>query len=1212
MSFPILLALCILTQLSVVGTVYFLLTSAGRRPGLVRGLGLFLFCGLEIAILLHITLARRGHELKTGNFLTDIALAALIALAFGFGSSLLKLLNRSRNALVQSENLSSTLFDQSSEPVILLDHSGRPLDINSAACDYLGYSREESLTLTVPDVVHPDDASGMMYQLSTMVCGDIARARVRVRRKDGIWMETETSTRRLDNGTFLTLARDITSQARQQRMLERFAEISSGSGDRFFTAVARSLSETLGLEHVLVGELLPGRTDRVRTLALMLDGELTAAVEYDLAGTPCGAIVGKTMACYPSHLREFFPDAAMLAQIGAVSYVGTPLWAFDGSPLGILCALSRKPIADPQYCQTVLSCYSRRVESEIERMRTEAALRESEERYSNVVNVSPIGMHMYRLEADGRLILEAANPAADWLLGLDHSKLLGRTIEDAFPSLAHTEIPEQYRRVAVHGERWRNESVTYKGNKIDGAFEVVAFQRSPRKMAAVFMNITDRKKAEEALRESEAGLANAQRITHIGNWTVDPVTNASFWSTEMYRMCGMSPKDKPPTFFEYLDSFVHPDDRDMVRTAMSGLLKGRSHQPLDYRIILPDGSVRVCQVQSTVDCDSAGRPVRISGTTQDITERKHAEETLHRQNDFLVALQESALDLVSESDLDTLLRSVLSRACQFLGTESGYIDLLETGADHLTPGIALGCLDQDHLKFAVRKGEGITGTAWETGEPVVVNDYDTWPGRIPGCELNTLGAMVAVPLVAKSGVVGVIGLAHQKSSPCTFDEESVIRLVEFARFAAMAIERARLHDALRSELTARQTEIGVREQVESELQRSLSLLRATLESTADGILVVDRQGGIAGYNRKFLELWRIPITLAERKDDANLIAFVLDQLKDPDGFVRKVTDLYASPLAESYDHLEFKDGRHFERYSIPQRAGDEVIGRVWCFRDITDRKRAEKERARLEEQLLLSQKLETIGTLAAGIAHDFNNLLVPVIGYTELADSELTDEDPRHLHLAEVLKAAYRAKSLVGQILAFSRQQPTDSKQLHLESVVQESAALLRSTLEPNISLETRFDPDLPPLFADITQLHQVIMNLGVNSSHAMKSGGKLSISVRATSSASANCLVCGCQLFGTHLELCVADTGHGMDQATLRRVFDPFFTTKPVGEGTGLGLAVTHGIVSRHGGHICVQSEVGHGTEVYIYLPAVETLDHCTLTAATGCDVVAVQSPLA
>ena len=628
MNLTALALICLVTQAVVVGAVFYFLTSTSRRPTLVRGIGIFLFAGLEAAILLHIIIARAGGAVETKDVLIDIALAALVALAFGFGNSLLNLLHRSRRALKHSESLSSTLFEQSSEPVMILDKSGNLIEVNGTACEQLGFSKNELFKFRMSDIVHPDELSAVRERMSKMVPGEIARIAVRVRKKDGSWMQSDTSSRRLDDGTFLTIARDITDQIKQQRSLERFAEVSSGTGDQFFSSVVQSLVESLDLEHVLIGELLPGRTDRVTTLALMLDSKPAANVEYDLAGAPCNNVVGKSIACYPSDLQKMFPDDTLLRDIGAVSYVGTPLFASNGTPLGLICALSRRPITNQSYSQTVLACYSHRVESEIERLRAEAALRESEERYSNVVNVSPFGMHMYRLEADGRLILEAANPAADWLLGIDHSKLLGKTIEEAFPSLANTEVPEQYRRIAAHGERWHNESITYKDNRIEGAFEVVAFQRSLMKMAAVFMNITDRKQAEEALRESEAGLANAQRITHIGSWSMDPLRKKCRWSAEMYRICGLSPREEPPWVDEYVDKIVHPDDRQQVYAAIEGLLKGRGHQPLEYRVIRPDGSIRICQTQSTIDLNSAGRPDRISGTTQDITERKLAEEAL--------------------------------------------------------------------------------------------------------------------------------------------------------------------------------------------------------------------------------------------------------------------------------------------------------------------------------------------------------------------------------------------------------------------------------------------------------------------------------------------------------------------------------------------------------------------------------------------------------
>ena len=172
---------------------------------------------------------------------------------------------------------------------------------------------------------------------------------------------------------------------------------------------------------------------------------------------------------------------------------------------------------------------------------------------------------------------------------------------------------------------------------------------------------------------------------------------------------------------------------------------------------------------------------------------------------------------------------------------------------------------------------------------------------------------------------------------------------------------------------------------------SLSLLRATLESTADGILVVDNSGAVVGHNRKFLTLWNIPDQMLATGDDGKLIASVMGQLRDPEGFAAKIRQLYEAPDAVSFDQLEFLDGRVFERYSQPRKVDGVTVGRVWSFRDVTDRRRADATRRRLEEELFQSQKMESLGRLAGGIAHDFNNILTAIVSYTELAHQDAAD-----------------------------------------------------------------------------------------------------------------------------------------------------------------------------------------------------------------------------
>jgi PAS domain S-box-containing protein len=255
-------------------------------------------------------------------------------------------------------------------------------------------------------------------------------------------------------------------------------------------------------------------------------------------------------------------------------------------------------------------------------------------------------------------------------------------------------------------------------------------------------------------------------------------------------------------------------------------------------------------------------------------------------------------------------------------------------------------------------------------------------------------------------------------------------------------------------------------------------------------------------------------------------------------------------------------------------------------RDISEKKKAEADRARLEEQLRLLQKIETIGTMAAGIAHDFNNLLVPIIGYSELIASEELPGKFSSEYLQEVLKAAYRAKGLVAQILAFSRQETGERKPIQIDAVITEVITLLRQSTAPNIRFTHLLSDKVVPVMADSTQMVQVLMNICVNATQAMPDGGEITVKSTPWDSGSLSCRNCKRKLHGKMVHVEITDTGCGMDEATLKRIFDPFFTTKGVGKGAGLGLAVTHGIVTQHSGHICAESKLGEGSTFHLFLP--------------------------
>jgi PAS domain S-box-containing protein len=412
-----------------------------------------------------------------------------------------------------------------------------------------------------------------------------------------------------------------------------------------------------------------------------------------------------------------------------------------------------------------------------------------------------------------------------------------------------------------------------------------------------------------------------------------------------------------------------------------------------------------------------------------------------------------------------------------------------------------------------------------------------------------------------------------------FDEPVIVRSGdEFENLAGAFNDMShRLRDQFQQSdrLTAELVQRG------EELEERQGRLSAILDASPDAIVTVDADGRVESFHGT-----------AERL------------------FARRAGEVVGRPLGELFvgggvDALSALGGRHgLEARTATARRGDgsafpaevtfaearigrQTIGTMF-LRDISDRTRAAEERERLEAQLRHAQKLETIGTLAGGIAHDFNNILTPIIGHVELALGEDGVDGVRE-DLEEVRDAALRAKDLVSQILLFSRRSERSFSTVDPSLVVREALKLLRSTLPSTIAIEAHVDAAVPRVMGDATQLHQVVMNLGTNAAHAMRErGGSLEVRLERVTLGAADAAELSVAP-GDAVRLTVRDTGHGMDAATRDRLFEPFFTTKAVGEGTGLGMSIVHGIVTQHGGAITVASRVGVGTTFEIHLPAAE-----------------------
>ena len=379
------------------------------------------------------------------------------------------------------------------------------------------------------------------------------------------------------------------------------------------------------------------------------------------------------------------------------------------------------------------------------------------------------------------------------------------------------------------------------------------------------------------------------------------------------------------------------------------------------------------------------------------------------------------------------------------------------------------------------------------------------------------------------------------------------------------------------------------QQRNEQLHASEKRLEAIINSALDAIVCVDQHQHITVFNPTAAALFQCSASDAlgsplERflPDAAQALAFA--QLTTQ-ALLGEMTALTASGK-----ELAVEVSVSFERHAEGETT-------TVFARDLTGRKKAEAHRNELEAQLRESQKMQAVGTMAGGIAHDFNNILGAILGNVELAKADCSPESPVLESLHEIDKAGRRARDLVRQILTFSRNEPPQRTPVNLAEVVHDTERLLRVTLPPAIELHMHLSTDLPALLADATQVEQALLNLCTNAVHAIGTERGI-IHVAAAQVQPDHRL---CERLGlaptTYVALSVRDNGPGMDAALLGRIFEPFFTTKPVGQGTGLGLAVVHGVMRTHEGAVDVHSAPGHGSRFTLYFPV--ATDHDTAAAA-------------
>jgi len=384
-------------------------------------------------------------------------------------------------------------------------------------------------------------------------------------------------------------------------------------------------------------------------------------------------------------------------------------------------------------------------------------------------------------------------------------------------------------------------------------------------------------------------------------------------------------------------------------------------------------------------------------------------------------------------------------------------------------------------------------------------------------------------------------------------------------------------------------EIAEHKQTEEALKNSLSLLGASLESTADGILIVDRQGKITRWNQKFIEMWTIPQEVVSSFNDEKVIHSIAHQLVNPDLFINTIRTLHERQRESSFDLIEFLDGRVFERYSQPQRIENTIVGQVWSFRDITARRQAEEEKAKLEALNRQLQKTESLSRMAGAIAHHFNNQLGAVLGNLEMLIEEKSLGAGNYEILTGAMQGAQKAVEVSKLMLTYLGQTTGIRAPLDLSETCRNSLPLLKAA----VPAEVRFSADLPSpgptVSANANQIQQILTILITNAWEAAdKNQGTIKMTVKMASP----------QDFPTthhfpidyqfkdipYACLEVMDTGCGIPRDDIEKIFDPFFSSKF--PGRGLGLPTVLGIAKAHNGGVTVQSKMGQGSTFRLFLP--------------------------
>ena len=622
--------------------------------------------------------------------------------------------------------------------------------------------------------------------------------------------------------------------------------------------------------------------------------------------------------------------------------------------------------------------------------------------------------------------------------------------------------------------------------------------------------------------------------------------------------------------FDFM-TLIGPESVELIRSNFKQHMAGKDIEPYEYALLNKKGE-KIDAIITTKLVDYADGKA-ILGIITDITERKRVEEELQYRLKFqhLITTVSSQFVNLHPAQIDDEIDSALKQIGEFADADRSYVFQFSDDPK------SVSCTHEWCAEGIQPTLERIQKAPVETfpwamekflqKDMVLVPRLSDLPPEAnkekQEFEQQGIQSILAVPMVISGKVIGFIGLDSVRDEKMwAEDTSSLLKIV--GQVFANALENKNARQAL---------------------QQSEERLRIVYETFPDSVTIIQAKDGCCvDVNSAFTRLtgWSAEDVIGKTAADLDIWHNPGDRENLTAGIARngKVENLEAK--------FRLKDG------SIITALMSAVLIQLknkphilTITREISDLKSAQKEREQLKTQLIQAQKMEAIGTLAGGIAHDFNNILGAIIGFAEMALYDTKKDSMEHYNIDQVLRAGHRAKDLVKQILAFSRKSEQDKNIISLAPIVEEASKLLRASLPTTIEIKQHIEPRLDAIFADPTQMHQVMMNLCTNSAHAMDdTGGILNVELHNVDLNLEKAVQYSELNPGPYVQLSISDTGHGMDSATMDRIFDPYFTTKKQDKGTGMGLAVVHGIVKGHGGGIRVQSKPGKGTRFDIMFP--------------------------